>query len=479
MADPLRVAFVGLEPAEGSVSLPGTDREATVGVEPDPAAALDRVEDGSVDCVVAEYDLPGTTGVELLREVGAVAPGLPVVLYTDADPAAFAGAAVEADLSAYVDRDDGGEEELWRAVDRALDAGGDGGGGGREFEGDERFKAIIEQSSDIVSILDREGTYVYQSPSVESVLGYDPEAFVGQDVFGFVHPDDRERVRTEFFAAVENPDRTPTVEYRFQHRDGSWRVMESRGTNMIDDPVVDGLVVNSRDVTERRRREQRMNVLNRTLRHDLRNAMNVILGNAELLMREYGTDDRAETVRSTAADMLALSDKVREIERALDSSDRPREMVDLVSVVEGHLSAVRRSRPDVTLEVDLPESEWVLANDRIGAAVDNAVENAIEHNDADDPLVRVTVAEAVLAGDDAVTLTVADNGPGLPEEERAVIAGGGETPLEHTSGLGLWLIKWIVAESAGEVEFGESPEGGTAVRLTLRRASVGRRIDVG
>jgi signal transduction histidine kinase len=222
-----------------------------------------------------------------------------------------------------------------------------------------------------------------------------------------------------------------------------------------------------------------MNVLNRTLRHDLRNAMNVILGNAELLMREYGSDDRAETVRSTAANMLELSNKVREIEHALDTSDRPREMVDVVSVVEEYVSAVRRSRPDVTIEVDLPESEWVLANNRIGAAIDNAIENAIDHNPSEEPRLRITAEAAEIAGDDAVTITVADDGPGIPDEELAVLTEGGETPLEHTSGIGLWLIKWIVTESAGEVSFENSEMGGTAVRITLQTARVGQRIDVG
>jgi PAS domain S-box-containing protein len=387
----------------------------------------------------------------------------------------MAEGAIEANLTGYVRRDADADqtEELGRAIGDAVDRT-------REtprVRETERFRTIIEQSSDVVSILDREGTYVYQSPSVESVLGYAPEQFVGESVFEFVHPEDRERVRTEFLAAVENPERTPTIEYRFKHSDGSWRVVESRGTNMIEDPVVGGMVVNSRDVTDRRRREQRMNVLNRTLRHDLRNAMNVILGNAELLMREYGTDDRAETVRSTAASMLELSNKVREIERALDTSDSPREMVDVVSVVEEYVSAVRRSRPDVDVEVDLPESEWVLANNRIGAAVDNAIENAIDHSE--DPRLRIAAEDAELAGDDAVRITIADDGPGIPEEELAVLTEGGETPLEHTSGIGLWLIQWIVAESAGEVTFEESEWGGTAVRITLQSAQVGQRIDVG
>jgi PAS domain S-box-containing protein len=478
MAGPLCVLYVSGTPS----TMERVDRVPGAGESPvrtlterTAEAGFERIEADDVDCVVSEADLPDGTGLAFLRRVRERYPTLPFLLYTAADVEPMAEGAIEANLTGYVRRDADADqtEELGRAIGDAVDRT-------REtprVRETERFRTIIEQSSDVVSILDREGTYVYQSPSVESVLGYAPEQFVGESVFEFVHPEDRERVRTEFLAAVENPDRTPTIEYRFKHSDGSWRVVESRGTNMIEDPVVGGMVVNSRDVTDRRRREQRMNVLNRTLRHDLRNAMNVILGNAELLMREHGTDDRAETVRSTAASMLELSNKVREIERALDTSDSPREMVDVVSVVEEYVSAVRRSRPDVDVEVDLPESEWVLANNRIGAVIDNAIENAIDHSE--DPRLRVAAEDAELAGDDAVRITVADDGPGIPEEELAVLTEGGETPLEHTSGIGLWLIQWIVAESAGEVTFEESEWGGTAVRITLQSAQVGQRIDVG
>jgi PAS domain S-box-containing protein len=475
-----RVLYVEEEPErmDRVETLPGPDGgvPVTTLTERTAAAGFERLGTDAVDSVVSEQELPDSTGIEFLRDVRARYPTLPFVLFTEVELATIAEAAVEAGLTGYVRRypNTDQREELAQKVADALTRYP----GSSLVEETKRFRTIIEQSSDVVSILDRTGEFVYQSPSIESVLGYDPGETVGGTLFGYVHPDDSERVRTEFFAAVENPDRTLIAEYQFKHADGSWRVVESRGTNMLNDPIVEGVVVNTRDITGRRRREQRMNVLNRTLRHDLRNAMNVVRGNAELLLREYGGDDRAETIRSRAASMLDLSDKVRDIERALDTGDEPRQMVDLVSVLEEHLSAVRRSRPDVTVEADLPESKWVLANSQLGVAIENAIENAIEHNDADDPVVRVTVESAEIVSEDAVTVIIADNGPGIPEEELDVLTQGDETPLEHTSGLGLWLIKWIITESAGEVTVEQSEAAGTAVRMTLETARVGEGIDV-
>ncbi len=473
MAGPIRVLYVGADPAlDEAAGLPGQTRDLTLLTADSAEAALEGIAEGDVDCVVSEGDLPDSTGIELLESVRQDYPVLPFVVYDGLDLDADGERAIAADLTDYVSGERPGE--LAASVsDAVADADADGESIERSQE---RFRTIIEQSTDVVSILDGEGVYQYQSPSAESVLGYPPGEFLGENAFEYVHPDDRERVKNEFFAAVETPGATTTVEYRFQHEDGSWRVIESRGTNMLEDPVVEGMVINSRDVTERRRREQRVTVLNRTLRHDLRNNMNVILGNAELLMREYGSDDRAETIRRTAADLLELGNKVRDLEQALDSSESPREMVDVVSVVEEALAAVERGNPELEVETDLPDSEWVLANRLIGSAIDDAVQNAIEHNDGPDPRLRVSIEDATLTGEDAVTLEIADNGPGIPDEELDVLLQGGETPLRHASGLGLWLIKWIVNESAGDLEFEDSEMGGTVVRITLQKARVGQRI---
>jgi PAS domain S-box-containing protein len=474
----VRVLFVDEGPVrdDRATTLPGTDAEVTALTERSVSAAIERIETDDVGCVVSGYDLPDGTGMDLLEATRERHPSLPFVVFSETGPSSFAERAIDADLTEYLRRDperDQGEQ-LAETVRQAID---DAREPASIEKTQERFRTIIEQSTDIVSILDRDGTYIYQSPSIKRIMDYNPEEFVGESAFDYVHPDDRELVMKEFYTTIENPDRQATAEYRFKHADGSWRVVESRGINMLSDPVVGGVVVNSRDVTDRRRREQRMNVLNRTLRHDLRNNMNVVLGNAELLMREYGSDDRAETIRKTAADMLELGNKVRDIERALDSSETPREMVDIVSVVEEHLASVERANPDVDVRTDLPESEWVIANRLIGSAVDDAIENAIEHNRGDGPKIRVRLEHTELAGDDAVRLEIADDGPGIPDEELEVLMAGGETPLEHASGLGLWLIKWIVNESAGEVAFEDNDMGGTTVAITLKKARIGQQIE--
>ncbi len=121
---------------------------------------------------------------------------------------------------------------------------------------EERFRAMTQNSSDLVTLLTATGTIRYQSPSVERILGYRPEELIGENVFNYVHPDDLGQVEMAFAEGLKDPKRRPQAEYRFWHKDGSWRWLESVGSNLLGDPGVGEYVVNSRDITERKEAEE-------------------------------------------------------------------------------------------------------------------------------------------------------------------------------------------------------------------------------
>jgi PAS domain S-box-containing protein len=124
-------------------------------------------------------------------------------------------------------------------------------------EGGERFRALVQNSLDVITLLEVDGTILYASPSVERVLGYRPEELIGKNAFDYVHPGHLERVLGAFAEFLSDPDLRPFLEYRFRHKDGTWRWLESVGANLIEDPNVGELVVNSRDVTGRKLAEKR------------------------------------------------------------------------------------------------------------------------------------------------------------------------------------------------------------------------------
>ena len=133
-------------------------------------------------------------------------------------------------------------------------------------ESEARFHALVQNALDIVMVTDAEGTIRYLSPSVERVLGYRSEEMIGTSTAEYVHPDDMERALAELAEAASKPGVHPVaVETRVRHKDGSWRHLEGIANNLLDDPAVEGIVFNHRDVTERKQAEEEVRRLNEEL----------------------------------------------------------------------------------------------------------------------------------------------------------------------------------------------------------------------
>ena len=228
-----------------------------------------------------------------------------------------------------------------------------------------------------------------------------------------------------------------------------------------------GYVLRYRNVTDRHRYEERLKVANRVLRHNLRNRMNVIIGWAEEL-REHDDPEVAtagERITTTAVDLVELGSQVRLLVETADDVGDTTERVVLRDHLEPLLDRLRESHPQVVVETDLPSTATAVVPSAklLVIAVENLLENAVEHNDAERPWVRLGVDD----DGEHTRIRVTDNGPGIPDAERAVLRRGSETPLEHGSGLGFWLVHWTVTAAGGEVSFGGDGVDGAVVTLTL------------
>jgi PAS domain S-box-containing protein len=123
-------------------------------------------------------------------------------------------------------------------------------------DSEERFRSLVDQTSDIIAVVDESGVVRYGSPSIEPILGYDAEALVGTNALELIHPDDRARVRDAHLAAMRDPTgRQEDVEFRFRHRNGSWRVLEALGSVLQYRSAGPQAVLTLRDVTDRREAE--------------------------------------------------------------------------------------------------------------------------------------------------------------------------------------------------------------------------------
>ncbi|MEZ3117321.1 sensor histidine kinase [Halobaculum sp. MBLA0147] len=218
------------------------------------------------------------------------------------------------------------------------------------------------------------------------------------------------------------------------------------------------------------RHRQRLSVLNRVLRHDVRNHMNVVLGSVAQLPDEEVPREPLDRVRRHSRKILEISENVHHIESLTRGAPGPRATVNLVDTVRAVVAETQREHPAATLTVTTPEAAYVESAGHLQAAVENVVENAVEHNDADEPRVDVTVE--VDEANQTVDLSVVDDGPGFPEQERTVFERGTETDLHHSDGLGLWVVRWIVDDADGRLQIENKADRGAVVtvRLPLARA---------
>ena len=227
-----------------------------------------------------------------------------------------------------------------------------------------------------------------------------------------------------------------------------------------------GMQVMVRDASQRRQREGLISVINRVLRHNVRNELTVIGGRAEMLAADPDGDveSNAETIIRAADRLLNITESAREIEENRDLSPKL-ESIDLVPIMTHSVSRLEAAYPNAVVTTALPETVVAETLPQVETAVWELLENAAKHT-GPRPAIDVTVT----ARDEQVLITIADAGPGLPENERQVLADGREEALVHGQGLGLYLAYWVITNLDGEIAVPRS-ESGTTVAITLPAAS--------
>ena len=271
---PPRVCYVGGDADVGAwvqAAFERVDDEAEVVVETDGIAALDRIADAQqrldprmrtplvekedpFDCVVCTDQLTQMDPVEFVKRVRDAHDHLPVVLFADDSDERLARESLNAGLTEYVLA--GGEDPSGRLARHVLELVGNHRDRMMNRLERERARRMLADNPEIVTVFGPGGAVTYQNPAVKEVLGYKPSEIDDIVPFNSVHPDDWQAIREEFYDAVMDPDYVPRIEYRLKDADGEWRTVESRGRNMLDDPLVNGFVVATRDITARKERER-------------------------------------------------------------------------------------------------------------------------------------------------------------------------------------------------------------------------------
>ena len=422
---------------------------------------IDRLRGDDVDGVLSDYELPDLNGIRLLRSIRVSYPLLPFVLAPESGSETIAGDAVAAGVSAYVPADADPATVVSRFRDSLQRANRQGG-----TESTHRYRHVIEMSPAPINVFDETGESIWCNDAVLELLGLDhPGELIGHSIFEFIHPDDHDLARSEIAAVIDNKEsvgptpmklRTKGGEVRYVHV--STAVGESLGTDIGQAIVV--------DVTEARERDRQLQLLDQWLRHNIRNETTVIHGMAESIERGLADDvtEAARCIREHANRLVKQANHERTVIKLLSEPPDP-VVVDLTDTVRERVETTREAHPDADVGLSETDEVTALAVPEVGDAVTELVENAVVHNDADTPTVRLEVSRN---DQGRAVVRVADTGPGIPEtERRPLLADHDITQLDHGNGLGLLFVYWVARLFGGTVRFAENDPRGSVVTLRL------------
>jgi PAS domain S-box-containing protein len=329
-------------------------------------------------------------------------------------------------------------------------------------------------STNLLTVLDREGVIRYESPSIEQIYGYEQDELVGDPVAEYIHPDDAETVMAAFREIVDSDSYTvEAVEYRHEQPDGTYLWVESIGSA---NPTEAGYyVINTRDISERKERDARLERTNERLEtfasvvsHDLRNPLNVAQARVELASEECESDHLAAAAGAHGR-MEALIDELLSLSRSgkrLAGTSR----LELADLVADCWRTVPGDDATISIEVDR-----TLRADpgRLRQLVENLLRNAVEHGSTGRrSLTRRNATEhggpgvSVTVGETDSGFYIEDDGPGIPAGDRERVFEPGHTGSENGTGLGLSIVRNVVDAHGWDIEITDGAEGGTRFEVS-------------
>jgi PAS domain S-box-containing protein len=345
-----------------------------------------------------------------------------------------------------------------------------------------RFRSLVNSSSDMITVIDSTGQIVYASPSVERTLLRPDGGHEGSRLILLIHPDDQERAVAFLAAVARGSAPSEPVEWRMRTAEGGWVEVETIATGQLDDPDVQGIVLNSRNVTERKRLEAELRQSQRLesvgqlaggIAHDFNNFLSVIRGYARFIVEALPED---ASLRADAEEIEKAAERAARLTNQLLVFSRrevvQHTVVDVADVLGGVTSLLARTLgEDVALHTDVARPLYRVEADptQIEQVLVNLAVNARDAMRSGGELHIGLSNDDRGAGGRWVRLTVRDTGTGMSREveERAFEPFFSTKPKGEGTGLGLATVYGIVTQAGGTVEIQSTPGAGTTVEVLL------------
>ncbi|MGB5961265.1 MAG: ATP-binding protein [Coleofasciculaceae cyanobacterium] len=496
MDKPLRILIV--EDSEDDTELLVTELERSgynlIYQQVDTSSAMNAALAQNWDLVIADYTMPNFSAPAALALLKEKALDLPFIIVSGSIGEDTAVAAMKAGAHDYVMK--GKLARLAPAVERELREASERRKR-REAEqavrqNQERFRSLIENGLDIITVLDAEGIIDYESPSIEKILGYKPENLIGKNIIEYIHSEDQEHFLETLNQTIKNVNLSLNSEFRFQHQDGSWRIFEAVGKacfESINYAQKLSVVVNSRDITERKRAEETRHNLERErelsearfnfvsmMSHEFRNPLGTIITSGELL-KNYShkttpvqKERCLDRIEDAAQEMMQLLNDILNLSRAevgqLEFNPQPLYIEEFCqNLVEG-IQLSTSAEYSINLVISGECTQACMDEKLLGHILNNLLSNAIKYS----PKGGKVQLELACEKDEAVFL-IQDWGIGIPEQEQQKLFEsfyrGQNVGKIPGTGLGLCLVKKFVDLHKGKISLKSQVGVGTTFKITL------------
>lgn len=322
---------------------------------------------------------------------------------------------------------------------------------------EDKRKEVIDRMTDGIFELDADWECTFVNDQAESILGISKTDVIGRNFWEVFADAEGTTFEQHYREVMRTREPASLVEY-YADLDMWFKVQAYPNSD-------GGIAIYFRDITEIKQREHHLELLDRVLRHNLRNNINVVRGRAKLIQNQTdnGVGEMAQQIVQTSNELISIAEKERQLVDILQDEPEMQEfdVADLLKTVESRITA---EHPDATLRIDCPDGITTTVCKKFDMAIEELITNAIVHNNSEAPAVTVTVRSTA----DTVSIEVADDGPLIPEMDQAVLLPKRDrTPLYHGSGLGLSLVRVLTSRSNGTISINERSTEGNVIDLQL------------
>ena len=445
------------------------------------------------DLILADYKLPTCNGLEALQTARQTCPVTPFLLISGTIGEQAAIESLRNGATDYVLKQ--WPERLVLAVRRAVQEAQERAQRQRAetelIRREQYFRTLTENMLDVLTILNRDGTFQYNSPSLQHLLGYEPRELTDRNAFELVHPEDLPGAKEALERTLENPELRTTHEFRYRRKDGTWCQLEVVAQNRLDDPEIAGWVLNSRDVTERKqlesqlRQSQKMEVIGQLaggIVHDLNNILAPILIATGMLRERMGDPEDQWLLTTLEASAKRGADITRQLLWFGRGLHDKRILLNPKYVIKDVVRFVSQTfDKSIQLEMSVPGELWAIEGDptHLHQVLLNLCINSRDAMPSGGKLSitcrNFRVEETYVAMHPEVSpgpyvvLEVRDTGAGIPPEIRDRIFEPFFTTKElgKGTGLGLSTVMSIVKEYGGFIRVESDAGKGTAFHVHL------------